>query len=345
MAEIRDSYRKIVGRRRAVLALLAAAAGLSLLADIATGPSSLSLATIVTGILDPQQVTAAERVILWDIRLPYALMAVAVGAALGLAGAETQTVLNNPLASPYTLGISWAAILGATLVIVFGQQLSGLGQSILLPIGAFLAAALASLMILALAVRFGSSTETIILFGIALLFSCSALISLLQFVADAQAVQESVLWSIGSLSRATWPAVMVVFATVVVVAPFTLRSAWALTLVRGGDEQAIGAGLALRRLRLVALMRASLLAAIAVSFVGAIGFIGLVAPHIARLLLGEDQRFYLPGSLIAGAMVLSLASTASELIVPGVIIPVGIVTALVGIPVFVTLVMMRRRGG
>ena len=345
MADIRETYRKVVNRRRALLALLALAAGLSAVADVATGPSALSLTTIITGIVDPQQITAAERVILWDIRLPYALMAVCVGAALGLAGAETQTVLNNPLASPYTLGISWAAILGATLVIVLGQQLSGLAQAVVLPIGAFTAAALASLLILALAVRFGSNTETIILFGIALLFSCSALISLLQFVADAEAVQESVLWSIGSLARATWPAVFVVFAVVLVVAPFTLRSAWALTLMRGGDEQAMGVGLALHRLRLVALMRASLLAATAVSFVGAIGFVGLVAPHIARLLLGEDQRFYLPGSLIAGAMMLSLASTASELILPGVIIPVGIVTALVGIPVFVTLVVIRRRGG
>ena len=340
-----EAYRTIVNRRRVLLAGLALAAALSAIADIAIGPSALSLTKIASGILDPDQLSAADRVILWDIRLPYALMAVCVGAALGLAGAETQTVLSNPLASPYTLGISWAAILGATLVIVFDWQLPGLGRAIILPVAAFLAAALASLFILALAVRFGSNTETIILFGIALLFSCSALISLLQFVADAEDLQESVLWSLGSLTRSTWPSVFVVLAALAIVTPITLRSAWALTLMRGGDEHAMGAGLSPYRLRLAALMRASLLAATAVSFVGAIGFVGLVAPHIARLLLGEDQRFYLPGSLIAGALMLSAASIASKVILPGVIIPVGIVTSLVGIPIFVTLIAIRRRGG
>ena len=341
----RDAYRRLVHRRRLLLGLLGVAAGLSLIADILTGPSALSLGQIAAGLLDPDQLSPAQWVILWDIRLPYALMAVSVGAALGLAGAETQTVLNNPLASPYTLGISWAAILGATVVIVFDWRLPGLGQAAVLPIAAFAAAALASLLILGLAVRFGSNTETIILFGIALLFSCSALISLLQFIADAEDLQESVLWGMGSLTRSTWPAVFLVLGALAVVTPLSLRSAWALTLMRGGDEQAMGAGLSLHRLRLAALMRASLLAATAVSFVGAIGFVGLVAPHIARLVLGEDQRFYLPGSLVAGALLLSLASIASKTVLPGVIIPVGIVTALVGIPVFVTLVVIRRRGG
>jgi iron complex transport system permease protein len=341
----RDAYRVITARRRLLLALLFLAAGLSVVADIAVGPSTLSLAEILTGIFDSSALSPADSVILWDIRLPYALMAVCVGGALGLAGAETQTVLGNPLASPYTLGISWAAILGATLVIVMDVSLPGTGRMIMLPLGAFIAAALASLLILGLATRFGSNTETIILFGIALLFSCTALIQLLQFVAEAEDLQESVLWSIGSLTRSTWPSVFVVFATLMVVTPLTLRSAWALTLLRGGDEHAKGAGVSLQRIRLAALMRSSLLAAVAVSFVGAIGFVGLVAPHIARLLLGEDQRFFLPGSLVAGALMLSLASIASKLILPGVIIPVGIVTSLVGIPVFVALVVLRRRGG
>jgi len=341
---IRQSYRKIVSRRFLLLGLMTVAALVSVVIDVCTGVSNLSLARIVAGLFDPSTLNGAQQVILFDVRLPFSLMALVVGGALGLSGAETQTVLNNPLASPYTLGISGAAILGATLVFVLDVTIPGVGSGFVLPFAAFAASALASLLILGLSMRFGSNTETIILFGIALLFCCTALISLLQFVAEAEDVQASVLWGMGSLTRSTWSSVLAVAATLVCVVPFSLKSAWSLTLVRCGDEQAVGAGVSLKSVRLTSLMRSSLLAAIAVSFVGAIGFVGLVGPHIARLLLGEDQRFYLPGSLIAGALMLSLASIASKVIIPGIIIPVGIVTSLVGIPIFVTLILFRRRG-
>jgi len=342
--ELRHSYQKIVARRFVLLGLMAVAALCSVVMDVCTGVSDFTFSQIIGGLLDPSTLSGAQSVILFDVRLPFSLMALAVGGALGLSGAETQTVLNNPLASPYTLGISGAAILGATLVIVTDIAVPGLGTSFTIPIAAFVASALASLLILGLSLRFGSNTETIILFGIALLFCCTAFISLLQFMAEAEDVQESVLWGMGSLTRSTWPAVAAVTGTLLLTLPFSFRSAWALTLVRCGDEQARSAGLSLRRLRLTSLLRSSLLAAMAVSFVGAVGFVGLVGPHVARLLLGEDQRFYLPGSLIAGALMLSLASIASKLIIPGVIVPVGIVTSLVGIPIFVSLILFRRRG-
>ena len=336
------AYRSLVRRRLALVVLLGVAAMASALLDVATGPSGLGIAGVVAGLADPASMSAAERVILFDVRLPYAVMAVVVGAALGLAGAETQTVLNNPLASPYTLGISWAAILGATLAIVFDLDVAGLGRAVSLPLAAFLFAALAGGLILLLAARFGPSTETIILFGIALLFTCSALISLLQFVADAEDVQESVMWSMGSLTQSSWRAIAAVTATLIVALPLALRASWALTLLRSGEEHARGVGVSVHRLRLGALLRTSLLAGTAVAFVGAIGFVGLVAPHITRLLVGEEQRLYLCGSLATGALLLSLASVGSKTIVPGVLIPVGIITALIGIPAFVTLIVAER---
>lgn len=341
---LRRSYQRIVAKRLLLLGAMTIAVLVSVVVDVGTGVSDFPFSQIMAGLFEPESLNGAQRVILFDVRLPFSLMALAVGGALGLSGAETQTVLNNPLASPYTLGISGAAILGATLVIVTDVSIPGLGSGFAIPMAAFVASALASLLILALSLRFGSNTETIILFGIALLFCCTACISLLQFVAEAEDVQESVLWGMGSLTRSTWPGVAAVAATLALVVPFSLKSAWSLTLVRCGDEQAKGAGVSLRRLRLTSLLRSSLLAAMAVSFVGAVGFVGLVGPHVARLLLGEDQRFYLPGSLIAGALMLSLASIVSKLIVPGIIIPVGIVTSLVGIPIFVALILFRRRG-
>ena len=338
-----QAYGSLLRRRRAIVGLLLSAAVLSLLYNTATGPSDLGLTEVLRGLLAPDALPAGPRVILWEVRLPYACMAVVVGAALGLAGAETQTVLSNPLASPYTLGISWAAILGATLAIVLELDVAGAGPDLTLPLLSFVFAALAGLLILGLAARFGSNTDTIILFGIALLFTCSALVSLLQFVAEAEDLQASVLWSMGSLNRSGWTAIGIVTGVSLFVLPFSLRAAWAMTLLRGGEEQARGLGLSVHRLRLAALLRTSLLAGTAVAFVGAIGFVGLVAPHITRLLLGEDQRFYLPGSLAMGALLLSLASITAKLLVPGVIIPVGLVTALVGVPVFVALIVLRRR--
>jgi len=334
-------YRRITRQRTWLLAALAAALLASVAADVGTGPSGLPLATLVQGLLDPQALAPAERVILWNLRLPHALLAAAAGASLGLAGAETQTALNNPLASPYTLGISWAAAVGAVAAIVLG--LEGIGTALLLPLAAFAMALAAGLAILALAQVFGSQTDTVILFGIALVFACTAVISLLQFLGDAETVQQSVVWMMGSLARASWNGVGLIALTFALAAPRALRGAWAMTLLRGGEDQATSAGLSVHRMRIAALLRCSLLTAVTVAFVGPIGFVGLVGPHIARLLLGEDHRFYLPGAALTGALLLSLAAIASKLLIAGVVIPVGIVTAMIGVPVFVALIVARRR--
>jgi len=338
-----SQYRRFVLRRVLCLAGLALATLCALLVDIATGPSMLGLADVFHGMLNPQALDAATRVIIEDIRLPYALMAVVVGACLGLAGAEMQTVLNNPLASPFTLGVGAAATLGASLVIVFNVSLWGLAAHILLPLSAFVFAAAASALILVLSRTLGASVHSVVLFGIALLFGINAVVGLIQFVADAESLQQIVFWTMGSLARATMDKVGIVALVLALCLPFSLRNAWAMTLLRSGEEQARSLGIRVERMRLVVLMRVSLLTAAAMAFVGEIGFIGLVAPHIARLLLGEDHRFLLPGSALAGAVLLSLSSICSKLLVPGVVLPVGIVTALVGIPLFMALIIGRSR--
>lgn len=337
------AYRRLRRRRLLLVAGLGILTIFCFCTDLVIGPAGLTPTQVFYGITDPSTLSPQDEVILWHIRLPYAAMAIGIGAALGLAGAETQTALNNPLASPYTLGISWAAFLGATLAIVFDWNFAGFGHTFTLAAAAFACAVAASLLILAVATRLGAQIETIVLFGIALLFTCSAIISLLQFVADAEDVQESVLWSMGSLTRADWGAISFVFLATICVVPFSLRAAPSLTLLRSGEEQARSAGLSVGRLRLWSFMRAALLTSAAIAFVGAIGFIGLVAPHIARLLVGEDHRIYLPAALTVGALLMSLASILSKLLITGVVIPVGIVTALVGIPIFVVLLFTRWR--
>ena len=343
VSSLADDYRRFVWRRVLCLGGLTLAAMTALLVDIASGPSMLGLIDVFRGLLNPEGIDAGTRVIIEDIRLPYALMAVVVGACLGLAGAEMQTVLNNPLASPFTLGVGAAATLGASLVIAFNISVLGLAAHVLLPLSAFVFAAAASLLILVLSRTLGASVHAVVLFGIALLFGINAVVGLIQFMADAESVQQIVFWTMGSLARASLDKVAIVALVLALCLPFSLRNAWAMTLLRSGEEQARSLGIRVERMRLVVLMRVSLLTAAAMCFVGEIGFIGLVAPHIARLMLGEDHRFLLPGSALAGAVLLSLSSIASKLLVPEVVLPVGIVTALVGIPLFITLIIGRSR--
>jgi iron complex transport system permease protein len=254
-----------------------------------------------------------------------------------------QTALNNPLASPFTLGVSAAAAVGASAAVVSGFTLLAWGENLAVPLCAFVGAACATALIQLLAWRQGATVDTVVLFGIALLFSFEALLWLLQFIADSNALQQIVFWTMGSLGRATWTKIGIVGTVLSLCLLWSARQAWALTALRAGEDQARSFGIAVERLRLVTLLRVSLLAATALSFVGTIGFVGLVGPHIARMLLGEDHRYYLPGSALAGALMLSLASILSKALVPGVVLPIGIITALVGVPLFMTLVLRQRR--
>lgn len=337
------SYAAFVRWRAILLGAFALILAVSFIADIATGPSVFPLADIVRGIIDPSALPRPQYVILWEVRLPYAVMAIFVGASLGLAGAEMQTVLNNPLASPFTLGVSAAATLGASLGIAAGANILFLDELYAVPLAAFVFAVGSITLIQILARAYGASAETVVLFGIAIYFTCEALVWLVQYVVDADTLQQIVFWTMGSLSRASWDKIGVVALIFFIVLPFSLRGSWALTTLRGGDEQARSFGVRVERVRMLSLLRVSILAASAVAFVGTIGFVGLIGPHIARMALGEDHRFYLPGAAFAGALTVSLASIASKAIVPGLIIPIGIVTALIGIPVFLALTLSRRR--
>lgn len=336
-------YRRLLWRRTGLVAGLAVLLLVSVLSDLASGASGMSLGRLVQGLFDPATLSATERVIIWNVRLPYALMAVLVGTALSLAGGEMQAILDNPLASPFTLGVSSSAALGASLAIAYPLSIAWMTAGVQVTVMAFVFACLSVVLLQAMSRLRGAGVESLVLFGIALVFSCNALVSLLQLLATEDVLQQLVFWTMGSLARADWNKLGILALVVALVLPFSLRAAPAMTLLRMGEDRARSFGVDTRRLRFASLLRISLLSATAVAFVGTIGFVGLVGPHIARLLVGEDQRFLLPASALVGALMLSLSSIASKLIMPGVIVPVGIVTALVGVPIFVTLVFRRGR--
>ncbi|MEB0206586.1 iron ABC transporter permease [Pseudomonas sp. CCC3.1] len=336
-------YRRLLARRVALLIGIGLALIGAVLLDLSTGASGMSLGALIDGLLHPQTLAVTDRVIIWNVRLPYALMAVLVGAALSLAGAEMQAILNNPLASPFTLGVSSAAALGASLVIVFPVSSALLSRDSMVALSAFVFACGSMFLLHGMSRLRGAGVETLVLFGIALVFSCNALVALLQLLATEDVLQQLVFWSLGSVARANWDKLSILAAVIALTVPFSLQASSRMTLLRMGEDRAHSFGVDVRRLRFFSLLRISLLSATAVAFVGTIGFIGLVGPHIARILIGEDQRFLFPASALVGALLLSLSSVVSKIIMPGVIVPVGIVTALVGVPIFVALVFKRGR--
>ncbi len=328
-------------RRTAVLLFGAACLLASLVLDIATGPALLPVRDVANSVLGVTQDRTVDAIV-WSIRLPTALVALVVGAALGLSGAIMQTILNNPLASSYTLGVSAGAGFGAALVIVLGVMIP-VSETYAIPLMAFLFASLASAGVYGIGSARGSSPEMLLLAGIALLFLFQALLALLQFVASPEALQQIVFWLFGSLQKASWSKLWIIGAVLLACVPFLVADAWRLTALKLGDERARSLGVDVRRLRLRSFALISALTGVAVAFVGTIGFVGLVAPHVARMLVGEDQRSFLPASALYGALLLSAASIASKAVLPGAIVPIGIVTSLVGVPFFIWLIMRNRR--
>ena len=323
---------------------MAVVLAVSVTSDAAVGPGGFPLTEVLSAIVSRGSQGVALDVIVWDIRLPVALMAMLVGAMLGIAGAEMQTILDNPLADPFTLGVSSAASFGASLAIVMGVALVPGAGPFLVTANAFVFALLTSCVLLMLTRMRGVTVETMVLVGIALLFTFNALLAFMEYGASETQLQQVVFWIMGSLSRASWNKVGICLALLTAALPFCMARNWSLTTLRMGDEKAASLGVDVARLRVEMLICTSILAATAVSFVGVIGFIGLVGPHIARLMVGEDQRFFLPCSAIAGATILSVTSIVSKTITPGVIYPISIITSLVGIPFFLSLVFSVRRG-
>jgi iron complex transport system permease protein len=292
--------------------------------------------------------TALDRVaesVLWNVRFPRIVLALLIGASLGCAGALMQGVFGNPLAEPGTIGVSSGAAVGAVACISLGWDFLGTWT---LPATAFVAG-LGTVLLVYVMSRSGGRTEvvTLILTGIAVNAFAGALIGLFVFLADTAAVNRITFWQLGSLAQATWPKVAVVLpcaALGLAAAPLYARR---LDLLALGDRPARHLGVDVERLRFVLMSVVALLTAAAVSVSGVIGFVGLVVPHLLRMVAGPGHRFLLPGSALGGAVVLLAADLAARTIAAPAELPLGVLTALVGSPFFFWLLRRtrRRQGG
>lgn len=310
--------------------------------NLFTGSSGTTPAQMFMTIFNPGSADIKTRAIVWDMRMPIAIMGVLVGAALGVAGAVMQTILNNPLASPYTLGVSAGAGVGASLVMVLGGGGLVILGRFLVPAVAFIFSITACFAIYMISKARQFTPSVMVLAGIGMVFFFQAFQSFLQYMASAETLQNITFWTFGSLQKADWvnlPILGGVFAVVFIIFMF---NAWKLTAMRLGDNRAKSMGVNVDRIRKQMFILISILTATAVAFVGTIGFIGIVGPHIARMILGEDQRFFMPMSSVCGAIILSLASGVSKILVPGAIFPIGIITSLIGVPFYLILLLRKK---
>lgn len=337
-----QQYRRQARRKILAIFALSIAAFAAFAVATIVGPIDLSLMELWKALIDPNGVDETTHTVLWNLRLPASVMAVLIGASLSLSGAHMQTILDNPLAEPFTLGISAAAAFGGAASIVLGWTVLANPQFNLAAV-AWVASLVAVYIVAGASLWRGASAESMILLGIALVFLFQAMLSLMQYRATTEALQQIVFWTMGSLQRANWTSNAIIFGALAVAIPFTILNSWKLTALRLGDDRAAALGINVQRLRVTTLIVSSLLAASAVAFAGVIGFIGLVGPHVARMLVGEDQRYFAPASMAAGALLLAAAHAVSITAVPGVAVPIGIITSLVGVPFFLILVFVRRR--
>ena len=332
-------YAKISKVKRIYLAASLALLPALFLLDIFTGPEKIPPLEILAALAGGGG--EATRLILWEVRLPVALAALLAGASLGLAGSIMQAILDNPLASPYTLGVAAGAAFGAALAYTLGVAVLPFGGYIV-TLNAFAFAIATMALVYILGRLRGFTPEALILAGIAVGYAFHSLLALLEYMASEEALQAIVAWLFGSLYKATWGKLqlltVLLLGSLVVVIP----RAWRLTALRLGDEKAKSLGIEPGRERLIAFVIASLLTAVTVSMFGIIGFVGLVAPHTARLLVGEDERYRAALSLAHGSVMLLAADIASKSILPGGVIPIGIVTSLAGIPFLLALLAARR---
>ena len=318
---------------------------------------SVSLpASSLYAIINPSSNETVEnsvRLIIGEIRLPRALLAMLIGAALAACGTVTQGLFRNPLADPSLIGVSAGASIGATLVIAVGGSWFGFdyfagsfwGLSSV-SLGAFVCALATVMLVYLLSTSHnGTSVATMLLAGIAITALAGGFTSLLEYMSDNEALRRISLWRMGGLDGATFVHVWIMFLVVVVLGAGFLRYRLALNALLLGESEARHLGVDVQKIKIYLIILVAIGVGVSVSIAGGIGFIGLIVPHIMRLVIGPDHRYLLPASLVAGALLLLLADTVARTVIAPVEIPVGIITALIGAPFFMSLLRKRHQYG
>ena len=278
----------------------------------------------------------AETVV-WDDGVPRAIMGVVVGAGLAVAGVVMQSLLRNPLAEPYTTGVASGASFGAALMFILGLPLIPVGDhSLAVTLNAIVLAMIPTLAIVLISKQSRMTPTTMILAGVAIMYVFRSMTSLMTLMADSENVEQLYIWNVGSLGPASWDNVGIVFAVTVICIVVLQLMSRDIGLMTVGDRSASSMGVSVRRVRALSLLLVAVMTATIVGFTGTIGFMGLVAPHVARLLVGSNARYLIPCSAAIGAIILIGCDCIANVIVG---IPVGVLTAIIGGPIFIMLLI------
>ena len=286
--------------------------------------------------------TSQERLVdyvIWELRLPTVVVGIIAGAALSVCGVAMQSILKNPLADPYTTGVSSGAGFGATLAIVAGATIADSEYAIVA--NAFLFSLIPTAVIMLITKLRGASPTTMIMAGIAVMYVFNAASTLMKLWGDPDSLAAILEWQVGSIGGIKWTSIPLMFvATVAGVVAIQLLSR-KLNVLSVGDDGAKALGIDVNRLRLVIMLVVALRAATIVSFTGLIGFVGLIAPHMVRIVIGADNRYLVPISAVLGAVILLAAEIAGKVLLSPAVIPVGVLTSFLGGPVFLWLLLRR----
>ena len=348
ISELKQEYFKVSQAKRLMLLGLALAVFGAILWSLNIGPAKVNLKTVWDVLLDlfvpNEALTNAERVIVLRLRLPRICASVLAGVLLAGSGLLMQGVFQNPLVSPYSMGVSNGASFGASLAIVFASRLAFLNLGdYLTPLFAFAFSALTMLLVQAIGKISKNSTATLLLAGVAVGHLFSGLVSLMKYVASEEQLPDLVFWQMGSVSTVTWPQIGVMAAAALIGIVFMTRYAWDLNVMATGRESAIGLGVNYKKIRTIAFILSTLMTGVAVAFTGIIGFVGMVAPHIARMIVGNDYRYTIPTASVCGALLLLVADSVSRVLVTTVSMPIGVVTSLIGVPFFLWLIVRKKQ--
>ncbi|NMA88231.1 MAG: iron ABC transporter permease [Methanoculleus bourgensis] len=298
-----------------------------------------------------EELSSTDRIV-WNIRLPQALAAIVAGIGLSVAGVAMQSILRNPLGSPFTLGISNAGAFGAAVSVILlgtGQMHSSVADAVtvsnpyLTTIVAFFFCLIATAVILLISRVRGASPEVMVLAGVAISSLFTAGTMFLQYFADDTQLAAVVFWTFGDVSRAGWQELGLMALVVAGTTLYFVANRWNYNAIDAGDETAKGLGVNVEAIRNVGMVVAALVSAVIVSFLGVIGFVGLVCPHMVRRLIGDDQRFLIPGSCVMGGILLLASDTVARIIVAPYVLPVAVLTAFLGAPTFIYLLLRGYR--
>ncbi len=345
-----DNYKR---KNAAIIILLIAAVFVVAFVCLFVGSSHMTIAECLAALA--KKGSAAQVRIIWNIRIPRVLAAIIAGAGLSLSGLVMQTNLNNPMASPSTLGVSNAAVFGANLsIIAFAGGFLSTGNNLssytvgmnpyATSLMAFVFSTLSILVILGLCRLRAFQPGVVVLAGIAIGSVWTAATTILQFYATDVGLSAAVIWTFGDLGRATYRTDLIMAVVVIVGMIVFSALSWHFNALLSGDAAAKSMGVNVDLLRFVTMLIASVITAVCVSFLGVIGFVGIICPHVIKRLLGQDHRVSIPASALSGSLLLLLADTLSRSLGNGSALPVGAITSMLGAPFFLTIIFGRKRG-